>query len=149
MRIVLREVHPADLEILFAYQREPAATEMAVFPARDRETFLDHWQQNVLGDPAVLVKIVEVDGRVAGWINSFLRGSQRLIGYWLGSRFWGRGIATHALEQFLKCETARPLFAHVARSNHASSRVLEKCGFAASREEVDAEGVEELVLKLE
>jgi RimJ/RimL family protein N-acetyltransferase len=38
----------------------------------------------------------------------------------------------------------RPLYARVARHNLASRRVLEKCGFTISGEEV-----EELILKLD
>lgn len=50
--------------------------------------------------------------------------------------------------------TARPLYAHVAKHNLASIRVLEKCGFTVSRR-VKAiatdrgEEVEEVTLKLE
>src|SRR6266487_3966847 len=135
MPIVLRDVHPDDLPALFEYQREPAGVQMAVFPPRDWDAFLDHWTHNVLGDPANIAKIVEVDGEVAGFINSFERGGERLVGYWLGSRFWGRGIATRALELLLSCETTRPLLAHVAKTNVASIRVLEKCGFMKNREE--------------
>ena len=149
MHILLRDVHTDDLETLFEYQREPAAIQMAAFPGRDREAFMLHWMQNVLGGPAVIAKIIEVDGQVAGFITSFQRDSERQVGYWLGSRFWGRGIATQGLEQILHSDSSRPLYAHVAKTNIASTRVLEKCGFSVCREEVAADGVEEIVLRLE
>jgi hypothetical protein len=41
----------------------------------------------------------------------------------------------------------RPLFAHVAKSNVGSVRVLEKCGFTVARENLDGD-VAEWVMKL-
>ena len=46
-------------------------------------------------------------------------------------------MATAALAAFLDLETARPLYAGVARWNAGSLRVLEKCGFAVCAEEGD------------
>jgi RimJ/RimL family protein N-acetyltransferase len=48
--------------------------------------------------------------------------------------------------------TERPLYAHVAKHNAGSIRVLEKCGFCVEREERVADagkGVAELVLVLD
>jgi RimJ/RimL family protein N-acetyltransferase len=79
--------------------------------------------------------------------------AKREFGYWLGREFWGKGIATEALSQFFGVVKTRPLFAHVAKHNIASRRVLEKCGFMVIRENTfvnrDKEEVEEFVLKLE
>ena len=55
------------------------------------------------------------------------------IGYWLGEPFWGRGIATAALQAlteyaFFKFNLLR-LFAYVNVTNPASVRVLEKAGY--------------------
>jgi RimJ/RimL family protein N-acetyltransferase len=52
------------------------------------------------------------------------------VTYWLGKAFWGNGIATLALTEFLRIFNTRPLYASVAKDNAASIRVLEKCGFA-------------------
>jgi RimJ/RimL family protein N-acetyltransferase len=74
------------------------------------------------------------------------------VGYWIGKEFWGKGIASGSLKQFLGVVKSRPLFAHVARHNRASKRVLEKCGFVVVGEDkyLDRNGreVEEIVLKL-
>jgi RimJ/RimL family protein N-acetyltransferase len=43
---------------------------------------------------------------------------------------------------------ARPLRAHVVRSNVASIRVLEKCGFVEVEVHTGADGIDELVLEL-
>ena len=151
--VVLRDVIADDLPIFFEDQLDPAAGRMAAFAPRDRETFVAHWTK-ILGDETVITKTVVVDGNVAGNVVSFEQSGERLVGYWIGKQYWGRGIATLALSQFLDVVTARPLFAHVAKHNVASVRVLEKCGFTVSGEEIgDAhergQQVEEFILKLD
>ena len=78
----------------------------------------------------------------------------RNIGFWIGKAFWGKGIATRALSEFLALLDARPLYAHVGKSNAGSLRVLEKCGFTSGREhevtsDAPGETVEELILRLD
>jgi RimJ/RimL family protein N-acetyltransferase len=145
----LRDVVEADLPILFEHQRDPEATRMAAFPARDREAFLAHWKTKILGDAAVAKKTILFNGRVAGNIVSFEQAGKPLVGYWIGREFWGQGIATRALSEFLESVRARPLDAHVAKHNVGSIRVLEKCGFRTSvPSSVGADGIEEVVMEL-
>lgn len=75
------------------------------------------------------------DGRVAGYLTSFLRDDVREVGYWLGREFWGKGLATRALREFLAVETRRPLAARVAKHNAGSLRVVQKCGFTITGED--------------
>jgi RimJ/RimL family protein N-acetyltransferase len=140
----LRAVAPDDLPILFGHQLDADATQMAGFPSRDRAAFDAHWATNVLGNPATVTQTILVDDRVAGYIGSWPQDGARLVGYWIGKEYWGKGIATKALTRFLQLVTERPLHAHVAHHNVASIRVLEKCGFRFEREESG-----ELVLVLE
>ena len=51
------------------------------------------------------------------------------ITYWFERKFWGQGIATTALNAFLKIELTRPIYGRVAFDNLGSQKVLEKCGF--------------------
>jgi RimJ/RimL family protein N-acetyltransferase len=52
------------------------------------------------------------------------------VSYWIGKEYWGRGIATWALADFLvHINRKRPIYARAAKDNLASLRVLEKCGF--------------------
>ena len=51
------------------------------------------------------------------------------ITYWIDKKFWGQGVATKALNNFLDIETSRPIFGRVAFDNFGSQKVLEKCGF--------------------
>jgi hypothetical protein len=41
--ILLRDVIASDLPIFFEQQLDPVATQMAAFPARDRDAFMAHW----------------------------------------------------------------------------------------------------------
>ncbi len=125
---------------------------MAAVPSRDREAFDAHWAK-IMADDTIILKTIEVDGQVAGHLVSFLIEEEREVGYWLGREFWGKGIATKALAEFLKIIETRPLYAHVAKHNIGSRRVLEKCGFKVIGEDKymnrAREEVKEFVLKLE
>jgi RimJ/RimL family protein N-acetyltransferase len=128
MGVVLRDVAEDDLPVLFEHQRDPEAIQMAAFPAREREPFFEHWHR-IMRDDELVAKTIVSDGEVAGNIVSFERDGKRLVGYWLGREFWGRGLATQALAELVEELTVRPLYAEVATSNIGSIRVLEKCGF--------------------
>ena len=130
MCVVLRDVLDSDLPILFEHQRDPTANRMAAFTPRNEKEFMAHWREKILGDETVAKKVVLFEGQVAGNIVSFERSGKREVGYWIGREYWGKGIATEALLQFLCHVTHRPLYAFVAKRNVASIRVLEKCGFA-------------------
>jgi RimJ/RimL family protein N-acetyltransferase len=132
--ISLREVQESDLPIFFEHQRDPLANQLAAFPARDRDAFMAHWAK-IMQDESVILKTILFKGRVAGNVLNFEMDGEREVGYWLGREFWGKGIATQALSAFLTQVQMRPLYAHVARRNVASRRVLEKCGFTLSGEE--------------
>jgi RimJ/RimL family protein N-acetyltransferase len=135
--VLLRDVTEGDLPILFEHQLDPDANEMAAFPARDRDDFLTHWAK-ILADETVIKKTILFDGQVAGNIVSFEQSGEREVGYWIGKKYWGKGIATRALSGFLSHETTRPLYAQVAKHNAASIRVLEKCGFTLAGEEEES-----------
>jgi RimJ/RimL family protein N-acetyltransferase len=145
---VLREVIEEDLPVFFEHQRDPEAVEMAAFPAREREPFFEHWHR-IMGDDELVAKTIVSEGEVAGNISSWERDGKRLVGYWLGREFWGRGLATQALAELVEELTVRPLYAEVSTTNVGSIRVLEKCGFTVvgtSTEQDEAFGEIELLL---
>jgi Acetyltransferases, including N-acetylases of ribosomal proteins len=148
----LRDVTEDDLPIFFDHQRDPVANAMAAFPARDREAFTEHWMTKVLGDDTVTKKTVLFDEQVVGNILCFERDGEKLIGYWIGQKHWGRGIASRALLRFLAEVDARPLHAHAAKHNVGSLRVLEKCGFVVVGEGTlveSGEEIEDVLLRLD
>ncbi len=86
--------------------------------------------------PPTVLGIV-VDGEAVGTVglvpgDDIARHSAE-IGYWLGRRFWGRGIATDALRAATRHAFAdhglHRLFAVPFVHNAASARVLEKAGY--------------------
>jgi RimJ/RimL family protein N-acetyltransferase len=128
VQVTLREIRPGDIAVIYEQQRDPAATAMAAFPPRDRASHDAHWAK-ILATPSVTTRAVIVGGEVAGQIGSWEQDGRRLVGYWIGRPFWGKGVATAALKAHLEIDRQRPIRAFVAVQNVASIRVLEKCGF--------------------
>ena len=127
--VPLREVRSEDIPVFHEYQADPEASALAGVPSRDRDAYEAHWAK-LRADPDVLLRtIVTEDGAVAGQLLSFPRDGIREIGYWLGRPYWGRGIATAALAEFLPLVSERPVYGVVSESNVASRRVLERNGF--------------------
>ena len=117
---------------------------MAGFPARERDAFQAHWEK-IRGDESNLLRTIVFGDQVVGNVVSFMMDGERQVGYWIGRAFWGRGIATRALGLLLAETEDRPLYAFAAKQNHASARVLEKCGFV--RREIEADGEVGFVLR--
>jgi RimJ/RimL family protein N-acetyltransferase len=134
--VSLRDVIDDDLPIFFEQQDDPIANEMAGFPARAREPFMAHWAKN-RANPQALHKTILYNGQVAGNIISFDLEGQREVGYWLGREYWGKGIASRALAEFLSYETTRPLYGVTVKHNIGSQQVLKKCGFEFSEENTE------------
>ena len=81
---------------------------------------------------AIIYKEAAIGG-IGVEIQSDVYRKNAEIGYWLGERYWNKGISTKALKTmvhytFEKFDINR-IFAHVFESNIASIRVLHKCGF--------------------
>jgi RimJ/RimL family protein N-acetyltransferase len=126
-----------DLPTFFEQQLDPDANRMAAFTARDPagwDAFTACWT-GIVGDETITKKTILFDGHVAGNTVSFEKSGEREVGYWIGREYWGKGVATRAVSTFLGHVKTRPLYAHVAKDNIASIRVLEKCGFKISGED--------------
>lgn len=130
--IRLRPVEAADLPRVFEMQLDPESNRMAATIARTREKFDVHWAK-VLPDPAVTARVILVGDELVGLVSCFQRTGEDHVGYWIDRAWWGRGIASRALELLLTEVTRRPLIATAATSNAASLRVLQKCGFVVER----------------
>jgi RimJ/RimL family protein N-acetyltransferase len=120
---------------------------MAAFPTTEHDAFLAHWARTLANDSALTLAIV-CDGEVAGNIGCWEADGRRFVGYWIGRKFWGRGLATQALAELVDRVETRPLYAHVVAGNVASIRVLEKNGFVEVDRHAAGDGLEELVLEL-
>lgn len=132
-KILLRDIINDDLPIFFEQQLDQEANYMAAFTAKDptdQEAFTKHWHR-ILADETVILKTIIVNGQVAGSVSSYEEEAGKPeVTYWLGKEYWGKGIATWALTEFLAhYNKTRPIYARVAKDNLGSYRVLEKCGF--------------------
>jgi len=155
--VVLRDVAGGDLPVFFQQQLDPVANQRAAFTAKDpsdRDAFAAKWTK-ILCDDTITKKTILFEGHVAGSVVSFVApwSGKPEVTYWLGREYWGQGIATRALAEFLKQVKTRPLYARAARDNVASIRVLEKCGFMISgHDRAFANGrgeeIEEFILEL-
>lgn len=125
---MLRAVAESDLDAIFEQQADPESSAMAAVPSRDRAAFDAHWRR-ILADETAVIRVIDVDGEAVGHVLSWPSEGRRYVGYWVAREFWGRGLATAALTEFVAELRERPLHALVSTDNVASIRVLEKCGF--------------------
>ena len=124
----MRKIKRSDLLVFYEQQLDIEALQMADFPSREKDAFLTHWAK-IMVDGSNYLRTILYNGQVAGNIVSFMMNGKREVGYWIGKQYWGKGIATNALRQFLQIVHDRPLYAYTAKHNIASQRVLQKCGF--------------------
>jgi RimJ/RimL family protein N-acetyltransferase len=133
----LRPVTDADLEDLFALESDAVGADMIAFLPRepgDRAAFDAHWAK-VRVDGRTVLRIIEADGRFAGYAVSFLMDGARQVGYWVARELWGTGVATAALSALVAELPERPLWGSTAADNLGSQRVLQKVGFVPERVE--------------
>lgn len=134
MAVALRDIGEADIPLLFAYQDDPEANEMAAFPARNESAFREHLGRVLANTDNIALAIVDGDvvvGQIGSWSDE--ENATRDVGYWVGREHWGKGYATAGLRALLEIEPVRPLWAYIAEHNVGSQRVVEKCGFAFDR----------------
>jgi RimJ/RimL family protein N-acetyltransferase len=131
MNVSLRPVEDGDLDTIFQQVTDPESIRMAAFTAEgqtDRRAFLNRMSR-LQADASVSLRVIDVAGAIAGTIGSFRIDDQLEVTYWVDRAYWGKGVASAAL-QILLAETAeRPIYARAASDNLGSLRVLEKAGF--------------------
>jgi ribosomal-protein-alanine N-acetyltransferase len=104
------------------------------YTLRDARRFL----ASVVGTRPETNFAIDVDGGAVGGIGFRIQSDvERIgaeIGYWLGEKYWGRGIATAAVrtvtEHAMSAHDLVRVFALPFAYNRASARVLEKAGFS-------------------
>ncbi len=129
--IILRPSKISDLEYLFLFQLDPEAGYLAAFMPKDpsdKYAYMKKYEA-LLVNPTVNMQTILVDKNITGSISKFIMEGDAEITYWIDKKYWGKGIATTALKNFLNIESTRPIFARVAFDNFGSQKVLEKCAF--------------------
>lgn len=129
--IKLRPTKISDLDILFKFQLDKESGYLAAFMPKDptdKPAYISKYTK-LLDDPIVNNQTITLENSIVGSIAKFVMDGNTEITYWIDRKFWGQGIATKALKEFLTIETTRPIFGRVAFDNFGSQKVLEKCGF--------------------
>ena len=121
-----------DRAVIHLVMWDPESNELAVTIPRTANEFVAHWA-TVFNDPAIMPRVILIDNVVGGDISCFKMEGLDSVGYRVAKKFWGKGIATRALELLLQEVDIRPLHARVATTNGPSLRVLQKCGFKVVR----------------
>ncbi len=128
-KLSLRAVYESDLPLFYEHQNDEGAEAMVGLPSRARDDFFDHWQK-VMANPTIILRTILVENEIAGYLCSFVKeADEREVGYQLGRAFWGKGIATQALQLFLPLIPYRPLYGVTTTHNIGSQKVLTRCGF--------------------
>jgi len=153
--IELKDTTETDFDCLFSFQLDKEANYLAAFTSKDptdKIAYIEKWTR-LLSDKTVNSKTIFLKSKIVGSIAKFEMEGKSEITYWIGKEYWGKGIASNALQQFLKTEKNRPIYGRVAFNNFGSQKVLEKCefkktgtkiGFANSRETE----IEEIIYRL-
>ncbi|MEQ1800039.1 MAG: GNAT family protein [Lacibacter sp.] len=131
IEIILRKTEVTDLELFFIFQLDKEANYLAAFTSKDsndKAAYIEKYTK-FLTDPTINMQTIKVNGEIAGSIAKFIMENEAEITYWIDRKFWGQGIGTAALKEFLKHENTRPVFGRVAFDNFGSQKVLENCGF--------------------
>ncbi len=129
--ITLAVTEKDDLNLFFQFQLDKEGSYLAAFTpknATDKTAYIEKYTK-FLSDPTINMRTIKLGDEIAGSIAKFVMEGENGITYWIDKKFWGQGIATTALKDFLKIEKSRPIFGRVAFDNYGSQRVLEKCGF--------------------
>jgi [ribosomal protein S5]-alanine N-acetyltransferase len=129
--ITLVKTEADNLNILFQFQTDKEGIYLAAFTPNnpnDKPAYIEKYSK-LLNDPTVNNQTILLDNVIVGSIAKFVMENKAEITYWIDREFWGQGIASTALKNFLQIEQIRPIYGRVAFDNYGSQKVLEKCGF--------------------
>lgn len=139
-RLVLRKVTMEDRDAIFAWARDPDVTQYGSWDAHctlhDTETFLEaclkQYEREGLGPWGIeLSGTGEIIGTCGfGYVDRVDRRGG--MGYFLGKRYWGQGLATEAARAVLRFGfgpmALNRIEARCMTANVASERVMQKVG---------------------
>jgi len=139
MDSILRELLPSDLGRLVSLANDENVSRYLVytFPYPYTPADAEWWIATGSKQNGAITRVILYGGEFAGLVGitpqTGWRDHLAEIGYWLGTKYWGKGIATSALKQMTDYGFAslglKKLYAPVLAPNVASMRVLAKCGY--------------------
>ena len=109
---------------------------MLPYTLSDAQNFIEYAKNMSLKGGEQVFAII-CDGLMVGIISYVVgtghKSCTASIGYYVGKRYWGKGIAAAAVRLVVKDIFVNPsvcrIYAEIFAPNSASARVLEKCGF--------------------
>jgi ribosomal-protein-alanine N-acetyltransferase len=138
-RCTLREWRDGDRTSLVRHADNPRVARglRDAFPQPYGVADADRWIKSTAGSDPQTIFAIDVAGEACGGIGLHVQAdvfrSSAEIGYWLGERYWGRGIATESVRASTKYAFdglgLEHVYATVFENNPASARVLEKAGY--------------------
>ncbi len=133
----LRKFESRDEELLVSYLNDEELTYFlsARIPQPYTNDSARWWVET--GSSIGIVYAIIYNGILVGSISAipgeFEKQRTAEIGYWVARPYWGKGIASSALEEFTKrvfeSTNLIRLYASVFEANSASAKVLSKCGY--------------------
>lgn len=131
LNITLTNTEEEDLNLFYQFQLNEEANYLAAFTFKDpnnKAAYIEKYTK-LLHDPTVNMKTIKMNDEIVGSVAKFFIKEEAAVSYWIDQKFWGQGITSAALKDFLAAEKIRPVYAYVAFDNYGSQRVLEKNGF--------------------
>jgi RimJ/RimL family protein N-acetyltransferase len=100
----------------------------------DSNAFLSHVAQEQPETSFAVATSSEAIGGIGLRLGADVHRKTAELGYWLGEEFWGRGIMSQAVAEFVReafdMFDLHRIYAEPFGTNRASMRILEKAGFA-------------------
>ncbi|WP_370979495.1 GNAT family N-acetyltransferase [Agaribacterium sp. ZY112] len=135
--IRLRKFQDLDAELLITYLNNDDVTKFVTnaipqpYSKSDAQRWIDHSKNSEY------IRAIEHNGVFIGCISAkrgeFEYSCSAELGYWVGKRYWNKGLATMAVEDFtnliFQSTNIIRLFVSVVSENSASIKVLEKNNF--------------------
>lgn len=142
--VTLRDAEEADAPVIAELANDYEVAKMVAtmphpYALEDAYVFLDKIKEKFKAGKGHSLAI-SVDGGFAGMAGWFCNEEDVLeIGYWVGRKYWGRGIAGKAVSLILdvirkELPDVTEVLAQYMIENPASGRVLEKNGFVKQGE---------------
>lgn len=138
---ILRKLRMSDAESLAKHANERlVAKNLSLLPYPYTLEFAKKWLNKSCKDylkkfPNSFSYAIEIDGEAVGYVsfNFIVHGHEAEIVYWIGKKYWGRGLMTKIIETAthfaMKKFHLKRIYAYTFPFNKASKRVLEKNKF--------------------
>ena len=142
-RIRLRRLRLSDADSLSEYAKSPEISRYTFLPypynKQHAVNFIrschGKYRKKIIHELGIELKATGKIIGMMGIVRLSYTQSNAEIGYWLGKKFWGTGIAREALQLMLhycfEDLKLQRVYAHVMHPNQASIKLLLKCGFKA------------------